>query len=268
MTSSSARSQSCDTALTRAIALSGCEGFWTWRNVALATTWAPVSSKPGPITTAEPVLLEGVRACHGPSKSGSWDVAKTRMTSGYATPDRSVGATLSLGSAMLALQALTPHALAASVPAVTLAEARKLIAQVHRGEPIAATSAVSRRAADAVRAACELPALRVVSEVASAIDPFVKYLVEAGDGARFEAVRIPLEVAGRFSACVSSQVGCALGCTFCATGRLGLARNLESWEIVEQVRVIRSRLGPRGSAFGRVHGVVFQAKSCSPTPMR
>jgi len=53
--------------------------------------------------------------------------------------------------------------------------------------------------------------------------------------------------------CVSSQVGCALACVFCATGRLGLTRNLETWEIVEQVRVVRARL-PRG----RVHGVVFQ----------
>jgi len=52
---------------------------------------------------------------------------------------------------------------------------------------------------------------------------------------------------------VSSQVGCALACAFCATGRLGLARNLAAWEIVEQVRVVRARL-PRG----RVHGVVFQ----------
>jgi 23S rRNA (adenine2503-C2)-methyltransferase len=52
---------------------------------------------------------------------------------------------------------------------------------------------------------------------------------------------------------VSSQVGCALACAFCATGRLGLARNLEAWEIVEQVRVIRARLPS-----GRVHGVVFQ----------
>lgn len=67
-------------------------------------------------------------------------------------------------------------------------------------------------------------------------------------------MRIPLERQGRFSACVSSQAGCALACAFCATGRLGLARNLESWEIVEQVRLVRATLG-RGE---RVHGVVFQ----------
>jgi 23S rRNA (adenine2503-C2)-methyltransferase len=66
-------------------------------------------------------------------------------------------------------------------------------------------------------------------------------------------VRIPLENPNRFTVCVSSQVGCALGCAFCATGKLGLARNLEAWEIIEQVRVVRARL-----PHGRVHGVVFQ----------
>lgn len=154
---------------------------------------------------------------------------------------------------MLALQAITPAQLASSVPNVSLAEARKLIAQVHRGEPIAATSAIRRAAAEAVRAVGSVPTLDVIAETPSQIDPFVKYLLGASDGARFEAVRIPLEHPDRFTVCVSSQVGCALGCAFCATGRLGLSRNLEAWEIVEQVRVVRARL-PRG----RVHGVVFQ----------
>jgi len=154
---------------------------------------------------------------------------------------------------VLALQAVTPAALVAAVPEVTLAEARKLIAAVHRGEPIAAGSAVRRVAALAVSAAGTVPRLEVVAETASRIDPFVKYLFESDGGARFEAVRIPLEDPGRFTVCVSSQVGCALACAFCATGRLGLRRNLAAWEIVEQVREVRARL-PRG----RVHGVVFQ----------
>jgi len=154
---------------------------------------------------------------------------------------------------MLALQAITPERLAAAVPQVSLAEARKLIAQVHRGDVIGPTSAIRRVAADAVRAIGSVPSLAIVAETPSAIDPFVKYLLAAPDDARFEAVRIPLEHPDRFCVCVSSQVGCALACTFCATGRLGLTRNLAAWEIVEQVRVVRARL-PRG----RVHGVVFQ----------
>jgi 23S rRNA (adenine2503-C2)-methyltransferase len=154
---------------------------------------------------------------------------------------------------MLALQAVTPDDLARAVPEVSLAEARKIVAAVHRGEPVAASSAVRRIAARAAAAAGHVPELAVVAETASAIDPFVKYLLAATDDARFEAVRIPLEHAGRFTVCVSSQVGCALACAFCATGRLGLSRNLAAWEIVEQVRVVRARL-----ASGRIHGVVFQ----------
>lgn len=154
---------------------------------------------------------------------------------------------------MLALQAVTPAQLSAAVPAIALAEARKLVAAVHRGEPVAASSRISRVAAAAARAAGHVPTLDVVAETASQIDPFVKYLF-AGDGdARFEAVRIPLLDPGRFTVCVSSQVGCALACAFCATGRLGLSRNLAAWEIVEQVRMVRARL-----PHGRVHGVVFQ----------
>jgi 23S rRNA (adenine2503-C2)-methyltransferase len=154
---------------------------------------------------------------------------------------------------MLALQAVTPADLTCAVPEVSLPEARKIVAAVHRGEPVAASSAVRRSAAQAVGALGEVPELAVVAETASAIDPFVKYLLAGPDGARFEAVRIPLEHPERFTVCVSSQVGCALACAFCATGRLGLERNLAAWEIVEQVRVVRARL-PRG----RVHGVVFQ----------
>jgi 23S rRNA (adenine2503-C2)-methyltransferase len=153
---------------------------------------------------------------------------------------------------VLALQAITPEMLAASVEGVTIAEARKLVAAVHRGDPVVASSAVRRTAAEAVRAAGHVPAIEVVSEVASQLDPFVKYLCKSGEHA-FETVRIPLANADRFCVCVSSQVGCALACAFCATGRLGLQKNLEAWEIVEQVRVVRARL-----ARGRVHGVVFQ----------
>ena len=111
-----------------------------------------------------------------------------------------------------------------------------------------------RRDVDAVAAAYRVGAMKIVERQASALDPFVKYLLECEDGARIEAVRIPLEKPGRFVVCVSSQVGCAIGCAFCATGRLGLSRNLEAWEIVEQVRVVRRELPPAA----RVHGVVFQ----------
>ena len=96
--------------------------------------------------------------------------------------------------------------------------------------------------------------LAVVDRRRSQVDPFVKYLFRAGDGQVFEAVRIPLE-RPRFCVCVSSQVGCALACGFCETGRVGFTRNLEPWEIVEQVLTVR-----RESPERPVTGVVFQGQ--------
>ncbi len=69
-----------------------------------------------------------------------------------------------------------------------------------------------------------------------------------------EAVRIPLHKPGCFSVCLSSQVGCAMGCTFCATGRLGLTRNLAAWEMVAACLTVRDE------APGRTTGVVFQGQ--------
>ncbi len=61
-----------------------------------------------------------------------------------------------------------------------------------------------------------------------------KYLFRLADGETVEAVRIPME-GERATLCISSQVGCAMGCTFCLTGSFGLVRNLSAGEIVNQV---------------------------------
>ena len=152
------------------------------------------------------------------------------------------------------LQGLTGAELCLALPGLAIQDARRVVAQVHREEdPATPSSGIRRSAREAVLAIGYVPALEVVAERRSQIDPFVKYALRTADGHVVETVRIPLELAGRFSVCVSSQVGCALGCTFCATGRMGLTRNLETWEIVEQVRIVR-----RGSEGKRVHGVVFQ----------
>jgi 23S rRNA (adenine2503-C2)-methyltransferase len=154
---------------------------------------------------------------------------------------------------VVALQALTPDAFT-RVFGLALGEARKVVAAIHRGEPIEAARGVRRSSLQAVRERGSVPTLDVRSRQRSSLDPFEKLALATHDGHVVETVRIPLERAGRFSVCVSSQAGCALACAFCATGRLGLSRNLESWEIVEQVRLVRAGLGPGQ----RVHGVVFQ----------
>ena len=91
---------------------------------------------------------------------------------------------------------------------------------------------------DAVLSRAELASLTVV-ERRRADDGFVKYLFESPLGGRVEAVRIPL-FDTKYVVCVSSQVGCALACDFCATGRMGFQRNLQTWEILDQVRQIRA----------------------------
>jgi 23S rRNA (adenine2503-C2)-methyltransferase len=67
-----------------------------------------------------------------------------------------------------------------------------------------------------------------------------KYLFGLRDGYAIETVVI--KRADGFTACVSSQVGCAFGCSFCASGRAGLIRNLSSIEIVEQVVRLEQRV--------------------------
>ncbi len=84
-----------------------------------------------------------------------------------------------------------------------------------------------------------LPALEVAEELRSA-DGTIKWRWRTGDGKFVESVYMP--EAGRKTLCVSSQVGCAVGCTFCLTGTMGLARNLAPGEMVGQVARANRRL--------------------------
>lgn len=76
-----------------------------------------------------------------------------------------------------------------------------------------------------------------------ATDGTEKYLFRLPDNRHIESVLIPEEK--RNTICISSQVGCSLGCKFCATGQMGLLRNLTSGEIVEQVLQVRQHSGHR-----------------------
>ena len=79
-----------------------------------------------------------------------------------------------------------------------------------------------------------------------AADGTRKFLLRAIDGTVFETVQLPSERGSATSVCVSSQAGCAMGCTFCATGTLGLMRNLAAAEIVDQFLHVRRET--RGAA--------------------
>lgn len=89
-----------------------------------------------------------------------------------------------------------------------------------------------------------IPLLKIAHlEVSS--DGTRKYLFELPDGQLIESVLISFEDRPSLSVCLSSQVGCAVGCTFCATGYLGFKRNLTSQEIVDQLMCIQRESGNR-----------------------
>ena len=70
-------------------------------------------------------------------------------------------------------------------------------------------------------------------------DKTIKILFRLFDDEQIEGVLIPSQ--GRVTACVSSQVGCALKCSFCATGTLGFTRQLRFWEIIDQYVLMNRR---------------------------
>lgn len=71
-------------------------------------------------------------------------------------------------------------------------------------------------------------------------DGTVKFLLGMRRGGAVEAVLMDAATPGRAAGCVSSQIGCAMGCDFCASTRRGLERNLEAGEIVEQFLELRA----------------------------
>ncbi|MBW2459787.1 MAG: 23S rRNA (adenine(2503)-C(2))-methyltransferase RlmN [Deltaproteobacteria bacterium] len=118
-----------------------------------------------------------------------------------------------------------------------------------------------------------------VAERARSEDGTERLLLQAPDGALFESVIIPAEAGrdrARTTLCLSSQVGCARGCTFCETATLGLERQLTAGEMVDQYRIARRMCEPdapdrpedsrvaKGPAATPGDGVVRDGQSASP----
>lgn len=83
-------------------------------------------------------------------------------------------------------------------------------------------------------------------------DGSVKFLFRLEDGEHIEAVI--LNDGRRYTACISSQVGCRMGCTFCSTAKLGLVRNLTMGEIIKQVKRLNEYLAEKET---HLHNLVF-----------
>ena len=110
---------------------------------------------------------------------------------------------------------------------------------------------VPRRLTDRFRS---LPRLQLEKNVVSPKDGFQKLLFRLPDGLAVETVMIPLHKPGAVSVCLSSQVGCVMGCVFCATARMTSRRNLATWEILDQWMQSREIARSQGR---RITGAVF-----------
>lgn len=116
---------------------------------------------------------------------------------------------------------------------------------------------LSKKLRSKLQDAAVIPSLQVRRTSESKNGDTKKYLFDLPQGGEVESVqmRYPDEMgAARVAVCISSQVGCAMGCNFCASGVMGLKRHLTTWEIVEQVARIQNDLRPQGE---RVANVVF-----------
>jgi len=128
------------------------------------------------------------------------------------------------------------------------------MAAVRRGALPDPAPDISPRTMARVREATAIPRLQRVGRAVSPADGFAKYAFRGAGPDVFETVLIPLlhrPEDPKSIVCVSSQAGCALGCVFCATGRMGFRRNLEAWEIVDQVVHVAA------DSPHRIGGVVF-----------
>jgi 23S rRNA (adenine2503-C2)-methyltransferase len=89
-----------------------------------------------------------------------------------------------------------------------------------------------------------------IAQRETSVDGTEKFLLRLADGRHIESVFIPDTPAMTF--CLSTQVGCAMACAFCLTGKMGLLRNLTAGEITGQVRVLADALQMRDAAFNIV----------------
>ena len=133
---------------------------------------------------------------------------------------------------------------------VRAAHARPLWRALHRHEPLSGRAdfppPLARWLEENLggRFFIDTPAL--ASETRSSDGLTRKYLLRLDDGQTVETVG--MGYVGRFTACLSTQAGCAMGCVFCATGQMGFVRHLRPGEIVAQVRHVERELRARGEA--------------------
>ena len=91
-----------------------------------------------------------------------------------------------------------------------------------------------------------IPSVKILKKLVSSIDGTVKYLFQLDDGETVESVLMNYKHG--WSQCLSTQVGCKMGCTFCATGMGGFIRNLSAAEMIGQIEAAQQDTGVRVSS--------------------
>lgn len=126
--------------------------------------------------------------------------------------------------------------------------AKQLFQWVYQKEiyDFARMSSFNKPLRDRLQDGCEIVLPEVVKEQRDPDDGTRKFLVSLHDGNLIEMVLIPVH--GRLAFCMSSQVGCTIGCKFCATGLLGFKRNLTTGEMLGQLVLARRLAGEIGVA--------------------
>ena len=134
-----------------------------------------------------------------------------------------------------------------------LRKLRNAFFKKHRAAGEALAELGDEPAARAVAAQIEFHPLALASRHHSALDGATKLIFRTAAGLLLESVMLRLG-SGRTALCVSTQVGCAANCQFCATGKMGIARNLSAAEILDQLAQANQLLAAEGRA---VRNVVF-----------
>ena len=100
------------------------------------------------------------------------------------------------------------------------------------------------------------PKLKINKRLTST-DGTIKYLFETNDGENVESVYLPEYEENRHTICVSSQIGCSVGCKFCATGLTGYSRDLRADEIIAQILQIQKDISSNNFGIPRISNIVF-----------
>ncbi len=122
--------------------------------------------------------------------------------------------------------------------------AKQIFTWLYRGvTSIDAMTDLSKPLREKLKAEYHTGTLSIVEKYVSSIDETRRYLLQLDDGNHIESVLMKYHHG--YTICISSQVGCAMGCAFCASTRGGKVRNLTAGEIVGQVMTVQQDLGER-----------------------